>query len=343
MAPATVTILANHQEEIVEAWINRLGVVEGSGFAGRPGDEVRAVGRSFFRALLSSIAEDHPGQVRAVVRETGPRLARAGLRLAQSQRAILCFNEIVTPYLAGALRDEFDAFLGASRAIDQFLEMVVYELSESYPTFLRDHFDAYVTQLEERNRLLEHLVVRDRLTGLFNFPYFQDRLREELERAHRYARDLTLLLIDVDRFKRVNDTLGHPTGDRALASVANLIRSSIRDADVPARYGGDEFAVILPEATRDGGIVVGERIRAAVEGFDVAADERGYRVTLSIGVAAFPSDGNDARTLIERADEALYQAKRSGGNRVVGSTRPASGAPTTHDQPGRSRWLPLAG
>ncbi len=342
--PAAANILARYHEDIVDAWLGRLRVVEGSGVGGRPADEARALGRMLFRALLLSVAEDHPDQVRALVQEIGPRLVEAGFRLAESQQAILRVKEVVTPHLANALRGDLDAFLFTSHAIDRFIQMVVCELAEGYPTFVHSHSDAYVKQLEERNRLLEHLVIRDGLTGLYNYRYFQERLREELERARRYARDLTLLLVDVDRFKCVNDTLGHPAGDRALVDVASRIRATIRDTDVPARYGGDEFAVILPEATRDGGQAVGERIRAAVEGFDVAAGERRHRLTLSIGIAAFPSDADDARPLIELSDQALYQAKRSGGNRVaVGSTRPSGGVPTTLDQPRRSRWLRLAG
>lgn len=345
MPRALATIIAEHQEEIAAAWIGRLHVVEGSGFAGRPDDEVGSFSRSILRALLSSIAEGHQDQGHAFVRQICARLATGGFRLAEIQRAILSLREVLDPYLVSALHPDVEAFLSTRKAVDRFLGSIVCELAESYPCFVQDHVGTYIRQLEERNRTLERLVLCDGLTGLYNHRHAQDRLREELARAHRYRRDLALLLLDVDQFKRVNDSLGHPAGDRILVWVARVLRSSIRDTDVAARYGGDEFAVILPEASHDGGRAVGERIRAAVQAMDIPAGGQ-PRVTVSVGVAAFPTDADDASSLIEQADRALYQAKREGKNRVVVARDARSAQQSSSRAIGetdRSRWIPLTG
>ncbi|KAF0245208.1 MAG: diguanylate [Planctomycetota bacterium] len=167
--------------------------------------------------------------------------------------------------------------------------------------------------------------VTDPLTTLYNRSYFQRRLDEELDRARRYARRLSLLLVDVDHFKQINDTFGHQVGDRVLIRVAQLMRAAIRAADVPARYGGDEFALILPEtdgeATGSAGVVA-ERLRKAVANEEFAPLGLTQKMSLSIGLTTLkPETPATSFELLERADRALYEAKRGGRNRSVSDTR----------------------
>ncbi|MGZ9159549.1 MAG: GAF domain-containing protein [Candidatus Limnocylindrales bacterium] len=170
----------------------------------------------------------------------------------------------------------------------------------------------------ENARLYEDarkLADRDPLTGFFNHRYLHERLGEEVVRAQRGKRPLSVLMLDLDDFKLVNDTFGHLFGDRVLTWIAELIRSTLRASDVPARYGGDEFAVILPETDADEACRTAERILEAFRDRPFVGEQRGPVPTaVSIGVATFPSDGRTATELIAAADAALYEAKRAGGH-----------------------------
>lgn len=160
--------------------------------------------------------------------------------------------------------------------------------------------------------------VTDGLTGLINHAHFHERLGEELKRGQRYGHPVSLLMLDLDGFKAYNDALGHPSGNGLLREVAQILRDSVRGSDVPARYGGDEFAIILPETGADEALATADRIRVAAEArLKVEArDEDGHPVSVSIGVATYPFDGKKGSELIEAADRALYRSKREGRNRV---------------------------
>lgn len=169
----------------------------------------------------------------------------------------------------------------------------------------------------EKRRLLKKiktLVITDELTGLSNHRHFYERLKEELERAARYHHCCSLLIIDVDDFKRINDTYGHPAGDAALKKIAQAMQAALRATDLCARYGGDEFMVILPETTKEAARNVAEHLRAAVEGLHFQAAGNEVPLSLSIGTATFPEDAADLTALIAAADGALYQSKRLGKN-----------------------------
>lgn len=155
----------------------------------------------------------------------------------------------------------------------------------------------------------------DELTELPNFRAFRERIDNEVERSVRYPEHFGLLVLDLDHFKKYNDTYGHLAGNFALQRVAHVIRAAIRNVDFAARYGGEEFAVVVPRIEIATLNMIAERIRAGVESEPAPAD--GGVVTVSIGAAIFPSDGNTVEALFQVADERLYQAKRLGRNRVV--------------------------
>jgi diguanylate cyclase (GGDEF)-like protein len=174
-------------------------------------------------------------------------------------------------------------------------------------------------ELSDVNARLERLAVTDGLTGLYNHRRFQEALHAELLRCERHKRPLAVLMIDVDFFKRVNDTKGHPVGDVLLRRLGEVLSQDLRQTDLVARYGGEEFAVLLPETTKTEAFQVAERMREAVEQGLNTTMQWGQKITVSLGVATFPEDAKTAELLLEAADQALYTAKRQGRNRVVGA------------------------
>lgn len=165
---------------------------------------------------------------------------------------------------------------------------------------------------------IERQATTDELTGLANVRAFLSILAREMERSRRFGTPLALVMVDIDDFKRVNDTYGHQQGDQVLARVAGVLRDLSRDLDAPARYGGEEMAVILPQTDADGAELLAERMRAAIEALQVPRTGEGgiLRVTASFGVASVPDSAQEGSDLIAAADEALYRAKRGGKNRV---------------------------
>lgn len=171
-------------------------------------------------------------------------------------------------------------------------------------------------KLIEANR---EMALTDSLTGLNNHRYFHERITQEMSRAKRFRKNLSLLVIDVDNFKKYNDANGHLAGDDALKRISTIIKENIRVADVAARYGGEEFMVILPETSKEQAMMVAERIRSAIEKESFIGEESipGRNLTVSIGVATFPEDSETKDELIKKADEAMYTAKLRGKNCVV--------------------------
>jgi len=178
-------------------------------------------------------------------------------------------------------------------------------------------------QLYQRS---QERATRDDLTGLFNRRHFFEQLEQELQRARRYRRVFALLLLDLDDFKGYNDTHGHLQGDTALQAVARLLLASTRRADIVARFGGEEFVVLLPEITAAGATVVAEKIRTAVAGypFPGAPGQGQHPLTVTVGLAAYPTHAADGLELVDCADRAMYLGKQQGGNRVLAPPAPAS-------------------
>ncbi|HET7826535.1 MAG TPA: diguanylate cyclase [Anaeromyxobacter sp.] len=173
-------------------------------------------------------------------------------------------------------------------------------------------------RLSQSQTALRELAQTDPLTGLANLRAFRARIEDEVKRARRYGTPLTAVMADMDHLKPVNDTLGHAAGDRAIAAVAAVIRGELRETDFGARYGGDEFVLLLPHTTADEGRVLAERICARLKETALEISDRRISIGASFGVACLPEDGPDgaADALVRAADDALYRAKRGGRGRV---------------------------
>jgi len=172
-------------------------------------------------------------------------------------------------------------------------------------------------ELLETNKRLELLSITDGLTNLYNHRYFQDELTRAFDESARYGRPLSLAIVDLDFFKKVNDNYGHAVGDEVLKGVSKMFRESIRSTDLAARYGGEEFAMMMPETNVEDAITFAEKLRTLVESTPVTTQAGPIHLTVSIGVATVPHPNiHAAKEIIVAADEALYRAKRSGRNQV---------------------------
>jgi diguanylate cyclase (GGDEF)-like protein len=166
---------------------------------------------------------------------------------------------------------------------------------------------------------VQELAITDGLTGIYVRRHFLERLNEEMPRARRHKLKLSMLMIDLDHFKQCNDTYGHLVGDIVLKEIAKIMKEHIRQVDLLGRYGGEEFVIALPDTDKNSAAHVSDRIRQSVEKHKFRAYDETITMTISIGVATYPEDGDDVAVLIDRADQALYKAKAEGRNRVVSS------------------------
>lgn len=182
---------------------------------------------------------------------------------------------------------------------------------------LAAEFNRMAAALSENHTALKHLAIHDGLTGLINHREFYLRLNDEYSKSKRHQRPMSLLMLDVDHFKKFNDTYGHQRGDLVLRLIAKILRTSVRQSDLVARYGGEEFAILLSETPLQEGLALGLRIQESLadSGHDLTGVE-GERITVSIGAAAYPMDATTAEGLVQVADRMLYRAKNRGRNRI---------------------------
>ncbi len=204
-----------------------------------------------------------------------------------------------------------------------FFSQLVVDIGVSV-SFLALHAQRAAADLEESQRKLEALASIDALTGALNRRTFFYRAEAEFARGRRLHQPLGVLMLDLDLFKQVNDSMGHAAGDAALKHVISVVGGHLREIDRIGRLGGEEFAILLPSAPLAGADIAGERLRAAVAEAPVTVDKTTFRLTVSVGVAELSPGDADVDSLLKRADEALYEAKRKGRNRVEVAPPPGS-------------------
>lgn len=242
---------------------------------------------------------------------TGAGSPSAGPRSSEVGTEIVEIGQNLQALLASARTDEVGALM---REFTRILGVLQQQASQVHEYAGR--FEAINEELRNANLRLRELSLTDELTEIGNRRSFDMRMREEINRSSRFGHAFSLLLLDIDTFKRFNDEFGHPAGDAALHALGALMRSMSREGDVPCRIGGEEFAFILPETEKADAMAFAERIRRGVEATITAPDGK-RSLTVSIGLAAFPGDGKTQEDLLRASDEALYQSKRMGRNRVT--------------------------
>jgi len=233
-----------------------------------------------------------------------------GMELASVIRQIEAFVGLPIVYLSAETdRDKQLAAVGLGG--DDFLVKPIKP----------EHLISAVVSRTERYRKLRSVMMRDGLTGLFNHSTITDRLEQEVARARRQKTPLSVVMLDIDHFKLVNDTHGHPVGDRVIKSLARLLTQRLRITDIVGRYGGEEFLVILPDTAAEQALPLVDTLREAFSKLIQHAGPVRFSTTCSVGVASYPA-WTEAAALKEAADQALYQAKRGGRNQVAAATVP---------------------
>jgi diguanylate cyclase (GGDEF)-like protein len=344
-------IAAFRDGRTLAATMDGLGGRDDLGDLGEPGDF--SIGGEDYRGRLERIKEPAgpPLEIAVFVptADLSDTISRNRLLTGALLVGFLLLALVSATIVSRALTGQIGKFLAAARRLARgdFAHPVPVEGHDEFAQLGRE-FNSMSAQLEakieevERKRqeeeLLEYLAgqavvsienaglhetverqaVTDELTGLANVRAFHSILQREIERSRRFQSALGLVMVDLDNFKKVNDEHGHQQGDEVLASVASVLRDFSRDVDAPARYGGEELAVVLPGTDSEGAALLAERMREAVERLRVPriGGRGSLRVTASFGVAAMPESALDKEGLIAAADAALYRAKRGGKNRV---------------------------
>jgi diguanylate cyclase (GGDEF)-like protein len=261
----------------------------------------------------------------------------AGAKLNLSESVV---TEILAqlPALVSGAASGFKREIGEQVSYEDLMRRVdqkLIELNQNFQTMMHrlerllSEKEELNTRLEAANKRLAQIASTDGLTGLFNHRAFQDSLKRDLHRTRRSGLALSLILFDVDHFKKFNDTWGHQAGDAVLMTIGKLLIASVRQGDIAARYGGEEFVIILPDTNLEGAYVLAERLRVNISKLRIKLGDRALEVTSSFGVAEVQGrHEHDPAKLIEAADKALYAAKHGGRNQVVRADQLPAAAPT---------------
>ncbi|MBU1342899.1 MAG: diguanylate cyclase [Proteobacteria bacterium] len=249
-----------------------------------------------FIAALNNIARENGKVTYQVIIQT---LTDLDLEPGEAKK---CWDEIV------AHREKL------SNALDRKIRLItaISDYSGAFKTPLNNHKIVEINAYEKVITKVTH----DSLTGLFNKAYLRNALIQHLSLAKRHNTDLSILFLDIDDFKEINDTFGHSSGDIILKTVADTISRELRTSDTAARFGGDEFVILMPNTYKMNALLLSERLRKTIEQKTMAIDGKNLQITVSGGVAGFPSDGMKAESLLNLADSALYRAKGAGKNTI---------------------------
>jgi diguanylate cyclase (GGDEF)-like protein len=314
--------IIRHAAVAVDARLGAIAVAQ----AGDPGQASIVATFGYPRALVEHVRiEPGAGVIGTVLRSRKPLFTTTGDRLTGARRPRYHTSSFVAVPILGD-REVLGAICVTDRRGDE-----VFARRDVAALRL---FASGAALALERERALDsaeayaHAATVDPVTGVFNRRYIQIRLDEELQRSQRHQIPLALLMIDIDDFKRVNDSHGHLAGDTILRDVGDILRRSVRVFDVCARFGGEEFVIIMPGSTSENAMRIAERIRERIEHYRPADSVLAMtRVTVSVGLAV-SSAGSTVGQLLERADQALYEAKRAGKNCIRGDGSTASGTGT---------------
>ncbi len=314
-------VLRCARDEIIEGLTYTLHGMPDTGYAAQPMAALHKSESAAFDAIVRALEAGEVCTLRAFAVEVAAERAKQGFRLSEPLRAFAELRSGMERVLETAWADDPSAVLAGTQRVQRVVDLAMLAFADAYVDATMADTAQYLRRLRELNAQLTDESTHDKLTGLYDRGYFDMALERETRRAARYDRPLALVMADIDHFKRVNDTFGHPMGDLALQHVAGLLLGAVRATDYVCRYGGEEFAILLPETNLSQALAMAERTRSSIEtrpanvGTPVA-------LTICLGVAAYPDHATDGPALVAQADAALYAAKADGRNRVAAAVRP---------------------
>lgn len=317
LSPELVALLNGNREAVVTRWAQMEKSWVGSSYQARPLDELIATCTECFDGYLAILERGDYSRIRRFLEKIARMRVTLGFRLAEVQRAFCLFKTVIWELIKAEQLDQ-PRLIEAMEALDECVHLVIFELSEVYQRRVQEEFEQQLSNVDGLNQRLTKLSITDGLTGLYNHRYFHECFERECKKTERYKTGFALCLFDLDHFKDVNDRYGHLAGDEVLRGVAEVMRGRSREVDMAFRYGGEEFSLLLPETTLDGGIALAERIRKDLAQTRFKFEQETVTVTLSGGVvSAKPGSVNEHNRLLDEADTLLYQAKKAGRNRVM--------------------------
>ena len=309
-------VLRCARDEIIAGLTRTLHAMPDTGYAAQPPAALRESTGAVFDSLVRALESGEVRELRAFAVGVAAERAKQGFRLSEPLRAFAELRSGMERVLRTAWADDPAAVLAGTQRVQRVVDLATLAFADAYVDATMADTAQYLQRLRELNAQLTDESTHDKLTGLYDRGYFDMALARETRRAARYHRPLSLAMADVDHFKRVNDTFGHPMGDLALQHVAGLLLGAVRATDYVCRYGGEEFAIILPETNLGQALAMAERTRSSIESRPVNLGTP-VSLTISLGVAAYPDQAADGPTLVVQADAALYAAKAAGRNRVA--------------------------
>ena len=293
-----------------------------TGYAAQPPATLHKSTGAAFDALVRALESGEVCALRTFAVEVAAERAKQGFRLSEPLRAFAELRSGMERALEIAWADNPAAIHAGTQRVQRVVDLATLAFADAYVDATMADTAQYLQRLRELNAQLTDESTHDKLTGLYDRGYFDMALERETRRAARYNRPLSLALADIDHFKRVNDTFGHPMGDLALQHVAGLLLGAVRSTDYVCRYGGEEFAILLPETDLSQALAMAERTRSSIEARPVNMGTP-VPLTICLGVAAYPDHAAAGPTLVAQADAALYAAKAAGRNRVAAAEGPA--------------------
>ncbi|MBN1794023.1 MAG: diguanylate cyclase [Candidatus Omnitrophica bacterium] len=307
--------ILSEKGELLPTWVGCIKSLGGS-YSGVDTAELFDLCGEFLDAFCEILEKGNFLSLRMFIKKISSLRSSQGFGLSEVQRAYYSFYDVIKiAFEKWDARRENAVFI--LETAHHILMDTLFELSEAYHQRLIEKIDNYIGEIQQINVRLKELSIKDELTGCYNQRYFYESLGFELARSRRYKRPLSIVIFDIDHFKKVNDRFGHLFGDDMLKNVADTLKKSVRYCDAVFRYGGEEFAVILPESKKQEAFVIAERIRKKISDADFDIDGKKIRITISGGINWCSSKTITKENLIADADKALYSAKRQGRNKIV--------------------------